>query len=114
MVEAEVRISEGVDLYGTEELVERCCTAEGLHLVRKGTLARYRGSVHWHFQRGTEPGTLEVTLQPSVGRLWLSVRPSRSGSWTADTVSRLQVRLTQALQARSRRGSEGAEGGGLD
>lgn len=111
MVEAEVRVSEGMDLYGTEELVERCCAAEGLHVVRKGTLARYRGSVHWHFQRGAEPGTLEVTLQLSVGRLWLSVRPSRSGLWISDAVSRLQERLTQALQDRSRRSEHASEGG---
>ena len=32
-----------------ERTVERVCRAQGLIVVRRGSLSQYPGSIHWHF-----------------------------------------------------------------
>lgn len=57
-------------------------TAGGLGLVATRTsLSKYPGSLHWHFKRPGEKGTLEATWWPKGQRLWLSVHEGRSAPW---------------------------------
>jgi hypothetical protein len=48
--------------------VESACAAEGLRLTLKGTLKQYPGCTHWHYQRGKDRGTLEITFWPAQNR----------------------------------------------
>ena len=79
------------------DLVERSCLAYGLTLTSRSTLAAYPGCIHWHWKRGRERGTLEVTLWPQEHRLWVSVHANRVGDWTEEAAARLAASLTIAI-----------------
>ena len=61
--------------------IERACEAAGLVIATKGTLRAYPGSVHWHFKKGADAGTLEATYWPRERRAWLSVHGGRDADW---------------------------------
>jgi hypothetical protein len=61
--------------------IEKACESAGLVIATKGTLRTYPGSVHWHFKKGAEPGTLEATYVPREGRAWISVQGGRDAPW---------------------------------
>jgi hypothetical protein len=86
------------------QLVERVCTLEGLEISLKGSLARYPGSVHWHFKKGKQSGTLELTWWPRENRLWFKIAAGRAGSpkaggttWIDAIVEGLREKIEQAL-----------------
>ena len=79
-------------------LVETCCHALGLRQTLKGTLKQYPGCVHWHYQRGTEKGTLEITLWREKRRLWFKLSSGRQGAWIEQTVEELRVVRETALK----------------
>jgi hypothetical protein len=81
MVEIEVRVPPAGNPGRAEAVVVACAARLGLQQMMKGTLARYPGCIHWHFKRGRERGTLEVTWWPRGRRLWLSVQAGRPGEW---------------------------------
>jgi hypothetical protein len=62
--------------------------------IHRGSLARYPGSIHWHFTRAGEKGTLEATWWPSKNRLWLSIHSNRAAAWQDDAVRTLQALLS--------------------
>src|SRR5688572_17762825 len=95
MREIDVQLIENADLDAAQTLVERLCAEDGLRLTLKGTLAKYPGSVHWHYRRGRERGTLEITLWSLRRRLWFKVSDGRGGDWMDETI----VRLKSALEA---------------
>ena len=76
-----------------EAIVEAACAAEGLRLTLKDTLAKYPGCVHWHFQKGTQRGTLEITWWEKRRRLWFKVAAGRRGEWMEATIPRLESML---------------------
>ena len=43
----------------------------------KGTLASFPNCVHWHWKRGKERGTLEITWWGKQDRLWFKVAAGR-------------------------------------
>jgi hypothetical protein len=98
MVEVEIRVPPGVDWEHAEQSVEGLCAAEGLAAALKATLVRYPGSVHWHFKRAQEPGTLEITLWESAHRIWFSTRAGRAAPWIDDAMSRLRGELDGQLE----------------
>ena len=79
---------------GAVELIERLCAEEGLERKIRRPLRSWPGSTHWHWRRTSSNGTLEVTLWPEEGRIWLSVHANRVGPWTRETA----IRLSQALE----------------
>src|SRR5437763_16670863 len=93
MTEIEVKLSTAPDAAAAEELVEACAARLGLNQTMKGTLARYPGCAHWHFKRGRERGTLEVTWWPRERRLWLSVQAGRTGAWVDAAAADLKAAL---------------------
>lgn len=100
MLQTEVRLAPRADVSAVEMVVEACCTAEGLTLTLKGTLVKYPGCVHWHFKRGRERGTLEVTWWPQQRRLWFKVQAGRTGEWVEEAGGRLKQVIEKALQSR--------------
>ena len=96
MLEVEVRLASRVNPASVSRTVERLCRREGLTLTAKTTLAKYPGSVHWHFKMGKKPGTLEVTWWRPEGRLWFKVAGNRTGAWIEDTVAQLKSQLQRS------------------
>ena len=93
MVELEVRLPSGADFVRTVDAVEACAARLRLLTRMKGTLAGFPGCVHWHFKRGRERGTLEVTWWPRERRLWLSVQAGRTAGWIEATAADLRAAL---------------------
>lgn len=61
--------------------IENFLQKEGLTLSFKGTLARYPRSIHWHWMKQGNTGTLELTFWPSQSRLWFHVQSGRRADW---------------------------------
>jgi hypothetical protein len=93
----EVRLPMGADLMRVETVVEWTCQSRGLTMKVKTSLVSYEGSTHWHFRKGTEKGTLEVTFWKREMRLWLSVHDNRIGGWTTEEMRRLKLALEAQL-----------------
>ncbi|MDQ3457702.1 MAG: hypothetical protein M3498_00130 [Deinococcota bacterium] len=79
--------------------IEEAARALGLVTTQVTTLAKYPGSVHWHFKRGRERGTLEATYWPEQNRAWLSYRSGREANWMTPTVQQFG-RLVEAAVGR--------------
>jgi hypothetical protein len=99
MIEHEVPVPNGTDTAQVEQTVASCCAADGLRNTLKGTLARYPGSVHWHYAQPRERGTLEITWWPRAERLWFKVSRGRSAPWIDERLPALQQALQMALSA---------------
>ncbi len=80
-------------------VVQQVCAAAGLTLMLDGTLKSYPGSRHWHYRRGRERGTLEITFWPAQRRLWLKIAAGRTSAWITELLPRLQTALAEAGQA---------------
>ena len=76
---------------------ERTCIAAGLTRTLRGTLARYPGCIHWHFKKGKEHGTLELTWWPQGHRLWFKIAGNRAAPWVDELLPRLKTELKQQL-----------------
>ena len=101
MIEQDIRVPAGLPAASVEAAVERACQAEGLILALKGTLAKYPGSVHWHWKRRREPGTLEVTFWPETDRAWFAVQAGRTGEWIEASMRRLDLEIERSLKNQS-------------
>ena len=110
MKEIEIDLPREADPGRAEGLVEDWCAREGLQLTLKGSLAKHRGCTHWHWKRGRERGTLEVTAWPERRRIWMTVQSGRTGPWIEGTAARLKAYLeTPATWSRGRPGDEVSE-----
>jgi len=98
MCEIEFRVPRGSDLAEAEELIERVCSAHNLQPAMKASLAGYPGSIHWHYKRGKEKGTLELTLLRRTGRIWAQVNTNRNGAWIAEVLPRVRAAIEQGLR----------------
>ena len=97
MIEIELSPPHHTKTANVEGVVERACAAEGLILTLKGTLASYPGCVHWHYKRGKERGTLEITWWESKRRLWFKVAAGRRGEWIEPTMEKLKKQLRKQM-----------------
>jgi len=93
VIETEVLVPAGGDLAAAERVVESCCARQQLRLTLKGTLSRYPGCIHWHYKRGRERGTLELTWWPRGRRLWIAVQNGRTGEWIEAAAAELKAIL---------------------
>ncbi|HEY3331788.1 MAG TPA: hypothetical protein VGK19_17285 [Capsulimonadaceae bacterium] len=78
------------------QTVEACCAAEGLTVTMKGSLVKHPGCIHWHYKRGRERGTLELTLVATTRRVWFTVQAGRTADWIAPAMERLAQRIVEA------------------
>lgn len=98
MIAVEVDVPAGADLRRVEGLVQRVCRTRGLDMKVKSSLVSYPGSTHWHFSKGIERGTLEVTFWKRERRLWLSVHANRTGAWTTEEIGKVKSALEAQLR----------------
>jgi hypothetical protein len=92
-----VRVPMGCDLIKTEKKIELLCEKEGLSQKIKRSLKGYSGSTHWHYKRGKEIGTLEITLLPNERKINFSVHENRKGPWTGKYADRLAKETRKEL-----------------
>lgn len=98
MKEHPIQVECPFDARQVEMAVEKCSRDLGLIKTMKDTLAKYPGSMHWHFKKPHVNGTLEVTSWPSYSRLWISVQDGRQAEWLEEAVPSMQRRLQNALK----------------
>ena len=89
MTEIELPVPALASWQTLSQIVEQCCAAEGLIVTLRGTLATYRGSIHWHLKRPGCRGVLEATLWPEGRCVWFSIHDNRRGDWMDEAVERL-------------------------
>jgi hypothetical protein len=100
MVEVQLQISESIKTDSLVQVVERVCGDNGLTCTLKGTLVSYPGSIHWHFKKEMQKGTLEITWWESKHRLWFKVAENRIGTWIEAIIPILkkQIETSKDLQ----------------
>ncbi len=98
MMNEEIDLPKTYPLADAAQTVEVAATATGLRMTLRGTLGMYPGCIHWHFKRGKESGTLEVTLLNWERRILISVRENRRGPWTDDAVQAILVYVQNVVR----------------
>lgn len=99
MTEIEIPLPANVSKGNVIRVVEAACAATGLRVTLKDSLRRYPGSIHWHYKRGQEAGTLEITFWPNASRLWCKIAANRASEWIAPTITQLRTTISHALFA---------------
>jgi len=74
MLEVELQIPDSVESEAVLRIVEQVCASKELTCSLKATLVSYAGNIHWHFRRGKQRGTLEITGWESEQRLGSKLR----------------------------------------
>jgi hypothetical protein len=97
MVDFPIAIADAADFGRAENKVENCCRRLGLVLGMKTTSAKHPGSIHWHFKRPAQSGTLEITVWPSKRRAWMTVRDGRKAEWMREVLPILGDQLERAF-----------------
>ena len=97
MQQIEFHVPPKRDLASADLLIERVCATHGLQAAMKGTLATYPGSVHWHYKKPQENGTLELTLLRRDRRIWAAVHTNRKAPWIEHVLPRIRADIEQAL-----------------
>ena len=94
----EVRVPEGFSSWAQLEK-DAMAIAERLELSAgpRQTLRTLPESVHYHFRREKETGTLELTIWPGESRVWLTVHANRAGRWTDPAADEMAHALARAL-----------------
>jgi hypothetical protein len=90
MIEFELQIPDSVDPEAVRRIVEQVCASNELTCSLRGALVSYPGSIHWHFKRDQQRGTLEITWRESGHRFWCKVAHGRMGEWIFKGVPRLK------------------------
>jgi hypothetical protein len=97
MQEFEFQLPSSARLSGLDFLVESICTEEGLKVGMKSTLASFPGSIHWHFKKRGERGTLEITFYPPTRRLWASIQAGRRADWIEPCLDKIKTEIENRL-----------------
>jgi hypothetical protein len=95
----EVAVSGEAGLSNAERIIEKCCSSEGLQVSVKTSLRMRGDNVHWHFKKGEEKGTLEVTLLREERRVLISVHDNRRGAWIGASIKRLKPAIERRLSS---------------
>jgi len=98
MQEFEFHVPTSAQLKNADGLIESLCIKEGLHVGLKGSLARFPGSIHWHFKKPGERGTLEITSSPHDRRIWAQVQSGRRADWIEPCLKTIKAKLEKALR----------------
>jgi hypothetical protein len=99
MREFKFHVPRTCDLGRAERLIERVCNEHGLQLGMKGTQAKFPGSIHWHFKRPRQKGTLELTIFIPERRIWAQVQDGRRAPWIDDELPVLQRTIEKGLKS---------------
>jgi hypothetical protein len=93
MIEVELQIPDRIETEAVIRVIEQVCASNELTCSLKGTLISYPGSVHWHFKRGRQNGTLEMTWWESEHRLWFKVAYGRADEWMLESIPQLKEQI---------------------
>lgn len=96
----EVKVSKGCNIAEVDRIIELLCAREGLSNRIKSRTKSKAASTHWHFSKGADIGTLEVTLSQRQAKIWFSVHDNRRGPWTDDCMKRLAEATLKALESK--------------
>src|SRR5687767_12779067 len=99
MQEIEIHLNGFDDQEKLEHIIEEACLAQNLHRTIKGTLHKYPGCVHWHYQKPKKAGTLEITYWPKENRCWFPYRDGRTKSWVVDMIDILKVEIEKQVKS---------------
>jgi len=99
MKEIEFHVRSGCNPANAEKVIERVCEERGLILALKGSLAKFPGSVHWHYKKEGR-GTLELTLLRDGRRLWAKVQDGRKAKWIEDELPHVRKAIERKLRKR--------------
>jgi len=97
MEQIEFSVPAGCDLGKAGALIERICARHGLEAAMKGTLRSFPGSIHWHYKKPRQKGTLELTFLRTERRIWASIHTNRKAPWIEETLARVRAAIEQAL-----------------
>ena len=97
MLEVELQIPDSVESEAVLRIVEQVCASKELTCSLKATLVSYAGSIHWHFRRGKQRGTLEITGWESEQRLWFKVASGRTSEWILKSIPQLKEQIEKLL-----------------
>jgi len=103
MREVEFAVPKNCDVRKSPRLIEEVCARRGLQLAMKGSLATYPGSVHWHYKKQNQKGTLELTLHAPGHRIWAKVQAGRKAPWIDAELPRLKRAIESELKSLVRR-----------
>jgi hypothetical protein len=98
MIEVELQVPDRVESGTVIRVVEQVCASHDLICTLKGTLVSYPESVHWHFKRGRQKGTVEITWWESKNRLWFKVASGRTAEWIKDSLPKLKAQIEKSLR----------------
>ncbi len=98
MEEIEIDLRGARDTIKIEQVIEAACTTQDLQLVMKGTLQKYPGCIHWHFQKVKTAGTLEITYWPSQDRCWIPLRDDRAKPWVVEMTNVLKAEIERQVK----------------
>lgn len=101
MKELEFRVPKHSDLTGAEQVIESVCADRGLRVGMKASLASFPGSIHWHFKKPDEKGTLEITFVRKDRRIWAQVQNGRKAEWIDAELPRVRKGIEQKLKVES-------------
>lgn len=93
MIEVDVQAPSTIKTEKLIQQVEQAFSQYDLTCTLKGTLASYPGCVHWHFKKGREAGTLELTWWEAERRLWFKVGDHRTAPWIEKAIPYLKKQL---------------------
>jgi hypothetical protein len=99
MVELDIETPKNINTNTLIDAIERVCHVHDLTCTLKGTLTKYPDSVHWHFKKGKQKGTLEITWWENKNRLWFKVADGRTGTWIKESMSKIKEEIQKALQS---------------
>jgi hypothetical protein len=85
------------DLTTAEKLIEESCESRSLQIKLKGSISKHPGCVHYHYKKGKERGTLEITLWPKEHRIWFSIQSGRTADWIIESVKQLKEEIENKL-----------------
>lgn len=102
MVEIEFRVPAKFAPRRAERIIERIAQTFGLIEAMKSPLASFPGSIHWHYKKKGESGTLELTLWPAEKKIWAQVQEGRKADWIFGELPRLRRAIEAALRSRAR------------
>jgi hypothetical protein len=98
MREVEFHIPSSKELTRVDSSIESACSAEGLQIGMRGTLATFPGSIHWHFNKPGERGTLEITLFPRDRRIWAQIQAGRRADWIEPCLKKIKQVVEEKLK----------------
>ena len=100
MKDVEFLVPRGSNLEDAEEKIEKSCAGRGLRMMMKKPLGKFPGSIHWHYKKNSEPGTLELTLWCEKHRVWATIHDNRSAEWIEEELPGLRKAIERELVTR--------------